>query len=586
MKRVGLYGWCFLVWATVGFGQAEKRPLTVDDLAAWERITDKKISDDGKWIAVRKAPWQGDPSVLLYDAAGKVEQSIPLGTRMDFSPSSDFLVVSVVPSKAETDSLKLRKTKKEEMPMDKLVLHRMKDRRQEVIDSVRTYKLAGTTDWIAYQRGTKKDSTLYVRSLDGSGVYEFPFVTAYGFAEKGEILYYLSQPAHDSLPGGLYTFSTGQQKSVPRKEGKGVYKQVTFDKTGDRLAFLFCEEKDSAAYAYELYLAEQGRVARKVADKHLVGMPEGRLGFGETTEYIYLGIAPVPREKDSTLLAENRPDVHVWTWNEGVQYTQQDHNRKTDLKRTYLAVLHLPDSMITGLASPDIPQIITNPGRDAATVLGVTSKPYDVDRMWRGREQVNLYTIEVKTGWKELIRYGLFGRPQLSPEGNYAVWYSPADSSWYTYCIDLKKEFRLTTPRDFNAWNEENDVPDFPAAHGIAGWTMHDEFLLIYDRYDIWKFDPQGRHAPVNLTGNGRTTRTRYRLEKLDPEERGLDPEGTYLVSSFDETTKGTGFYSMSLYKPGTPKQLLAGEFILKSPVKAKRAARIIFTSETYTQYP
>jgi len=48
--------------------------------------------------------------------------------------------------------------------------------------------------------------------------------------------------------------------------------------------------------------------------------------------------------------------------------------------------------------------------------------------------------------------------------------------------------------------DEEDDHPDYPSAYGVAGWTKNDEQLMVYDRYDLWAFDPQNHEPPVNLT--------------------------------------------------------------------------------------
>lgn len=54
-----------------GMAQTSDRAMTVDDLAAWERITQQAISDDGRWVACRMEPWEGNATVLLYASKGR-----------------------------------------------------------------------------------------------------------------------------------------------------------------------------------------------------------------------------------------------------------------------------------------------------------------------------------------------------------------------------------------------------------------------------------------------------------------------------------------------------------------------------------
>jgi hypothetical protein len=54
-------------------------------------------------------------------------------------------------------------------------------------------------------------------------------------------------------------------------------------------------------------------------------------------------------------------------------------------------------------------------------------------------------------------------------------------------------------------------VPDDPNPYGIVKWMEDDKAVLVYDRYDVWKVDPENKVAPVNLTqGVGRKTKTQY----------------------------------------------------------------------------
>ena len=53
-----------------GWAQANDGAMTINDLAAWERIAQQAISDDGRWVACRMEPWEGDATVLLFASKG------------------------------------------------------------------------------------------------------------------------------------------------------------------------------------------------------------------------------------------------------------------------------------------------------------------------------------------------------------------------------------------------------------------------------------------------------------------------------------------------------------------------------------
>ena len=570
------------------FAQNASKSLTVDDLVTWQRITDREISDNGKWVACKMEPWEGDATVYLYAAQGQETATFSPADKFAFSASSGYLVVTQTPGKSTVDSLKILKTKEDKMPMNTLVIYSVAGKK-ETIDSLKTFKLADEADWIAYQRG-RKDSTLYVRSLDGSKTFQFPTVTDFQFAKKSGMLYYTSAAEGEA---GIFTLNPEKGSPALIKEGKGVFKQTTFDEKGERLAFLYCADKDSSYKALSLWLSEHNAPAKEIATRGNKAFPaewvineNGMLQFSKSASRLFFGTSPEPRQKDTTQLAENRPNVQVWSWDEPVQYTVQNYNKEKDLKKSYQAVYNLGNGSIFQLANEELPNIQLGNEGDAALALLSTSRPYSLSSMWEARTRSDYYTVSLDNGERKQIAKADYGRFRLSPQGKYAYWYGETDSCWYTIALAEGKRYRLTTPESFPAWDEENDVPNHPYAHGAAGWTANDQNLLIYDRYDIWKFDPTAATSPINLTVNGRKEKLSYRLEQLDKEARFIDLGKPQLLKGFNETTKGYGFYNARLSAPAAPKTLLAGNYMLRSINKAKNTDDVIYTMETFQQYP
>lgn len=570
------------------FAQNASKSLTIDDLVTWQRITDREISDNGKWVACKMEPWEGDATVYLYAAQGQETATFSPADKFAFSASSGYLVVTQTPGKSTVDSLKVLKTKEDKMPMNTLVIYSVAGKK-ETIDSLKTFKLADEADWIAYQRG-RKDSTLYVRSLDGSKTFQFPTVTDFQFAKKSGMLYYTSAAEGEA---GIFTLNPEKGSPALIKEGKGVFKQTTFDEKGERLAFLYCADKDSSYKALSLWLSEHNAPAKEIATRGNKAFPaewvineNGVLQFSKSASRLFFGTSPEPRQKDTTQLAENRPNVQVWSWDEPVQYTVQNYNKEKDLKKSYQAVYNLGNGSIFQLANEELPNIQLGNEGDAALALLSTSRPYSLSSMWEARTRSDYYTVSLDNGERKQIAQADYGRFRLSPQGKYAYWYGETDSCWYTIALAEGKRYRLTTPESFPAWDEENDVPNHPYAHGAAGWTANDQNLLIYDRYDIWKFDPTAATSPINLTVNGRKEKLSYRLEQLDKEARFIDLGKPQLLKGFNETTKGYGFYNARLSAPAAPKTLLAGNYMLRSINKAKNTDDVIYTMETFQQYP
>ena len=585
MRKITL----IILWGCLfSLSLSAQRALTVDDLVQWNRITDRTISANGKWITATMAPWEGNATVYLYNAKGEETAAYFPAEKPAFSFSSQYLLLTKPPLKETLDSLKVAKVKKDKLPMNSLIIRSLSGD-EEIIDSIKSYQLAEQADWIAYKRG-QKDSTLIVRSLDGKYEQRYPAVSSFKFARKSGVLYCVSKGDSLDTKPGIYLFQPEKQISTLIKEGKGVFKQPSLSEQGDVLAFLYCAEKDSTWHAMDLWLSQHAESANKIADRKHAAFPEnwvisenGALRFSEDAKRLYFGTSPEPRQKDTTQLAEYRPNVQVWSWDEPVQYTVQTYNLAKDLKKSYQAVYNLKEQTLFQLATRELPDITLPDKGDIALIS--TTRPYSLSSMWEGNTRRDVYSVSLVDGKKQPLIQGRYANPRISPEGKYAYWYERNDSCWYTMDLAAGKEYRLTTPETFTAWNEKNDVPDYPSAYGIAGWTRDDESILIYDRYDIWRFNPTGAKMPGALTA-GRALQIQYRLIRLDKDEKSIDAHKKQLLSGFHEGTRKSGYYSKHFSSIWLPRPLILGDYMLREPLKAKESDAILYTIETFDRYP
>ncbi|MCK6695649.1 MAG: prolyl oligopeptidase family serine peptidase, partial [Thermoanaerobaculia bacterium] len=176
-------------------------------------------------------------------------------------------------------------------------------------------------------------------------------------------------------------------------------------------------------------------------------------------------------------------------------------------------------------------------------------------------------------------------KPRISPATGYILWWSEPDTAWFAWNALKNTTARLTDNRNTRFYNEENDVPDFPDEHGLAAWLNNDKALLVYDHFDIWRIDPDGKKAPERMT-RGRENQVKYRYLRLDPEEHSLAPDARLLLHHFNETTKAEGYAWLDL-KTGTLTPWLDGDFSYsKSPLKADKTDAMVFTRQNFQTFP
>jgi hypothetical protein len=58
---------------------ASKRPLGVEDIAAFKSLGVTTLSPDGQWLAYRMGPQEGDADVIVRSTAGDKEMKFPVG---------------------------------------------------------------------------------------------------------------------------------------------------------------------------------------------------------------------------------------------------------------------------------------------------------------------------------------------------------------------------------------------------------------------------------------------------------------------------------------------------------------------------
>jgi dipeptidyl aminopeptidase/acylaminoacyl peptidase len=219
--------------------------------------------------------------------------------------------------------------------------------------------------------------------------------------------------------------------------------------------------------------------------------------------------------------------------------------------------------------------------------LAATDFGNRVQQQWTANSIRDYYLIDVKTGTRKKIIEGLSGDATASPNGKYIIYFDQAKSNWYTYTIATGKVTQLNSTMTVKLVDEENDVPDNPSAYGIAAWTEEDKTVLIYDRYDIWEFSPEGKNPPKNMTnGFGRQNSLTFRYQKLDPESRFLGKKETIIMDALNNNTKENGFYKANVGDTKNPELIVMAKFKYSNLVKAKDAEEYIYDKGNYSISP
>ncbi len=163
--------------------------------------------------------------------------------------------------------------------------------------------------------------------------------------------------------------------------------------------------------------------------------------------------------------------------------------------------------------------------------------------------KIKQYIIRTSDGKREIIARGrLLDMFNFSPAGKYVIWYNNTDKAFYTYnvrtgeILDISKNIPTQIYIEF--WPEGISVAH---SYGTGFWSKNDEFVFIYDKYDIWKVDPSGKRPPVNITnGYGRSNKIMFRFVETDNHNffnYSIKSDSTVVLCAFNEETKENGFF-------------------------------------------
>ncbi len=622
----------------MGTAQAQqtpaKKPLTHDVYDLWKSVDGDSLSHDGKFLLYAVNPQDCDGVLHLRNLTQNSSKQFPRGYRQAFTANNQFAVFQVKPQAAVVRQAKLKKKKAEEMPKDSLAIHNLENGTTQHVARVKSFKLPSQNgEWLAYHREAPlasakpaaRDTTkakmatptpaapparagarggasaadpteLVLRHLPTGQEYKFDRVTDYLFAEKGNLLYFV-QAAKDSLKAGVSAFNTSSRSTTSIDSGRQVYKNLATDRSGEQLAFVASKDSASKDLKYfQLYhWTTKDRSAKVLADTAYKGMParwmvseHAQLGFNDKGDRLFFGTFPRPTqyEKDTTKLEEEKVNLDVWTYRDPLIQPMQLKGLEREQKRSFMAVYDLKGKKMVQLASPEIPDIYLNPGRSADVAVGISNVNYLLSVGYDTPSRQDAWLIDLKDGSKRLAIRDTRGTPRLSPAGKFLYWYEPQDSSWKAMSVKANVPTNLTKKLSVPFYDEQNDVPSLPDDYGLTGWTKDDAYLLVNDRYDIWRLDPTGKNAAVNITdGFGRQNKLQFRYMSLRPSQRVIPVDERIMLRTLDLKSKNSGFYTDHVTASGAPQKVLMEAYNYSGVRKARNSDRVIFRRSTFQEY-
>jgi dienelactone hydrolase len=463
-------------------------------------------------------------------------------------------------------------------------------------------------------------SDLLIYELASGAEMNVGNVSDFAFDKHGDWLAWLVD-AQDKEGNGVQLRNMANGAVMPLDNAKAVYKGLTWTEKGDGLATLrgvedkAWEDKLYTLIAFKNFSAtgspekivfdpskdqsfpaemtiSQNRNPYWLQDLSAVtfGIHEMRPKKKDGKDPAPDAAKPDPSKNDDTAAARppksddepDKPEMVIWHWKDKRLQPMQQVQETMDKNFSYLCMYRPADKKFIRLADEEMRQITAS--ADYKFAMGVDIRDYELESNLDGQRYEDVYAINLQTGERKIAvkkaRYVM----GPSPDGTHILYYTN-DGSFNTFDVTTGQSYNITRqiPSVFYDTEDDHNVVKPPTRP--LGWSKDGSAVLLSDGWDIWKAPVHGG-AGVNLTGNGKRDKIRYRVRfRLDPEEKGIDLNEPIYVGAYGEWTKKGGIGVIDSGKAGV-RMLHWDDASYGQLIKAKHADVYLYTRETNQDYP
>lgn len=591
MKLVPLLA---LLAVSVG-AQAQKKPLDHSVYDSWQRASAASLSADGRVLTYEVNPQEGDGTLYFRDNSSRRVISVPRGYRAKIVDGNRYAVCQIKPTFQQTRQAKIKKKKADDMPKDSLAIVDLKTGALTKFaclqsSSIGKYAVEGVaftvndTALIPKKDRKKKDigKPMLVYHFASGVMDTVRNVGSFTMNDQGTAIAYITN--HGKRKNLLRVLDVKTAASVVIGDTLQYYSTPRFSDDGTKMLYLQSSDTlDSGSKHCALmeYVVGTQSPRQLIAERQQAGAKDGwgitengSPSYSQDGRRIFVGVQPYIPPNDTTLYSFETPALDIWVYDAPTLPPADKKNLSRIKKQTCL------NTVIGGRLVPlttslyDRINLIDRGNAPLALSNDMTGRM--VDTQWNTQVPQKVSLVDVETGSRKAVVDGKVAHVTMSPTCNYIAWFDLETSQWILYDVKTGSTRNLTAALGVNFYNEDDDHPALKGPYSGVEWAEGDKYIVVRDRFDLWRLATDGSSATCITRGEGRRQNRTYSYMKFRQREETdyIRASEKMLLNVFDKTTKESGFATTDL--KGGLKTLPLEKYSFSGVSKARNA-------ETYT---
>jgi len=309
---------------------------------------------------------------------------------------------------------------------------------------------------------------------------------------------------------------------------------------------------------------------------------EEKEGAGEEAEEAEEEDGRPDRPDSDEIDDDEKPELVIWHWKDPRLQAAQQVQANRDRDFSYLSVYWVGPDRFVRLSDDAVDNV--TPANKGPWAIGRDDTHYELMGNMDGRRYQDVYSIDMRTGDREMILERSRWSNDISPDGAHFLYYQDGQYHTYEFATGQHRNITADVPTSFINSEDDHNVVDPPIRP--RGWTEDGRNVLLYDNWDIWSVAVHGDEG-TSLTVNGKTDQIKYQsLTQFDPNnEPGIDLSEPVYFRTYGEWTKKSGYSLMTRGRPG-PEVLAWDDVSYGAFIKAEDADTYLMSRSTNEVYP